>query len=137
MPSVRPVVFLAVLLLVGASGRFVSAQTVYTITDLGSLGGNSFAYGVNDHGDVVGESQLAGNVVHRAVLWRNGTMIDLGTLTPVHDSAIAWDVNNRRQVVGESMTGVDQNQGLPFVWDDGVMTALPLLPGHRSGYAWA
>jgi probable HAF family extracellular repeat protein len=105
-----------------------AAQSQFTIADLGALGGEnlSSAYGVNDHGDVVGTSSTSGARQH-AFLWRDGTMIDIGVLAGTGDS-IAFDVNDRGQVVGNSPIG-------PFLWENGVMTPLPLLPGHRFGQA--
>src|SRR5438034_5112129 len=63
------------------------AAPVYTATDLGSLsGGESFIQGsdglgnvLNDSGQVVGYSYLAGGGFH-AFLWDKGVMHDLGTL---------------------------------------------------------
>jgi len=59
----------------------VSAQAPpagVTITDLGTLGGgSSVAYGINNHGQVVGESDTVDGNTH-AFLWQNGSMTDLG-----------------------------------------------------------
>lgn len=46
-------------------------------TDLGVLGGgNSYAYGVNDNGEIVGTSDS------RGFIWRSGVIADLNTLIP-------------------------------------------------------
>lgn len=45
----------------------------YTIADLGTLGGTeSFAYAVNDRGDVVGVSRLSGDSGLHAFLYSSG-----------------------------------------------------------------
>jgi len=57
-------IFLLVISLFG-SGQ-VMAVTPYTITDLGTLGGNSsYANGINDRGQVVGNSLITGNSASR------------------------------------------------------------------------
>ena len=49
------------------------------LTDLGTLGGRSLAYGINDSGQVVGVARPLGNTVN-AFLYSGSTMTDLGTL---------------------------------------------------------
>src|SRR5262245_33373321 len=46
---------------------------------LPTLGGRfNSAVGINDHGQIVGASSLAGSKKSHAVLWTNGKLIDLG-----------------------------------------------------------
>ena len=50
----------------------------YSVTDLGTLGGTeSFAYGINDSGQVVGFSRIAGDASGHSFLYSNGRMTDL------------------------------------------------------------
>lgn len=103
-----------------------SAAPMYTITDLGDLGHGtySFAYDINDGGQVVGESYFNGP---RAFLWQNGIMTDLGLLPGggrggyITDGSIAHGINNNGQVVGRSVAnGVTAMHG--FLWQNGIMT---------------
>jgi probable HAF family extracellular repeat protein len=51
------------------------------MTDLGTLGGTfGTANWLNDAGQVVGQSNLAGDQSSHPYLWQDGTMTDLGTL---------------------------------------------------------
>lgn len=73
--------------------------------DLGTLGGNtSKAYGINDLGQVVGESNKTIFGFDRtAFLWNNTSgMQDLGTLGGL--SSMAYGINNSSQVVGTAET---------------------------------
>ncbi len=69
--------------------------------DLGSLGGDSFAFAINDFGQVVGSSCLDSlcSSAHVFLWTRFGGMQDLGTL-PGGDFAIPKAINDRGQVVG-------------------------------------
>ena len=92
----------SVLMLVG-SGQ-VMAETQYTITDLGTLGGSlSYAYGINDSGQVVGVSWITGNSTSHAFLYDGGNMIDLNTLLPTGSGWVlksAYGINDSGQIVG-------------------------------------
>jgi len=69
------------LLYVPASAKPAHARQDYTIADLGTLGGSeSFAFAINDHGDVVGLSRTAGDLTTHAFLYRNGALTDLAPL---------------------------------------------------------
>lgn len=97
-----------------------------TVTNLGSLGGAMFnaANGINNRGQVVGQSDLPGEAATHAFLWQNGVMTDLGTLSGDANS-VAFDINDKGQVVGNSC---DVNFNCrPFLWEDGVMTDLNTL----------
>jgi probable HAF family extracellular repeat protein len=74
------------------------------MTDLGSLGGSSQAYGINDRGDIVGESSLCPDCrgAH-AFLDRDGLMIDLNDVFSPESGWVltqAADINDAGQIVG-------------------------------------
>ena len=76
---------------------WVNGQMTYLAHWAG--GGNSFAYGINNAGQVVGQA-INANGVPRAVLWQNGQIIDLGTLGG--RAATAQTINGIGQVAGWS-----------------------------------
>lgn len=60
-----------------------NASTYYEIIDLGSLGGTeSFAYALNDHGQVYGLSRLPGDKASHNFVYDNGAMTDLNLTNP-------------------------------------------------------
>lgn len=66
----------------------------------------SHAFAVNDHGLVVGYSDLGDGTGDRAVVWRDGVVTDLNGWLPAWARKAgyilrgAYDVNNRGQIVG-------------------------------------
>jgi probable HAF family extracellular repeat protein len=70
-----------------------------TMDDIGTLPGyiNSNAFGINDIGQVVGNSEISidGRLYSEAFLWQDGKMTDLGMGT-------ALAINNNGWIVGES-----------------------------------
>ncbi len=89
------------------------------MVDLGTLEGTglykySSATGVNDNGQVIGRSTVAGT--WQAFSWtKEGGMIDLGTLGG--SSSTVWALNNSGQAVGGSFTG--DGVGHAFLWTEG------------------
>lgn len=68
-------------------------------------------------------------VTQAPYLWSNGDWAQLGSLHPPGANGIILDVNNRDQIVGESVVGYGGSIGLdaiphPFLWDNGVMRDL-------------
>ncbi|MGA8473524.1 MAG: hypothetical protein WB681_00520 [Candidatus Cybelea sp.] len=82
------------------------------MTDLGTLPGDMFsvAFGINNKGQVVGQSCNASGAC-RAFIWQKGAMTDLNLLVPP-DSRLyltyGGDINDRGWVVGY---GYDRKSG--------------------------
>jgi probable HAF family extracellular repeat protein len=100
-------------------------------TDLGNLGGQTgqaggnVAYGINNQGQVVGNSDLPDDTTFHAFLWTKRTgMQDLGTLSG-DVASLSISINDVGTVVGASL---DASFNLrAFRWEKGVMTDLNTL----------
>jgi probable HAF family extracellular repeat protein len=121
----------------------------YHITDLGTLGGPfSSAFSVADPGFVSGEATLSNGTEH-AILWYRGAKLDIGAPGLGQGGAaalnsIAYTVNGWAQAVGSAEPSVQEKDSenfcsfgsglrcLPFLWQGGVMTALPTLGGKNG-----
>jgi probable HAF family extracellular repeat protein len=123
-------------------------------TDLGALPGNnvSYAFWTSNNGLTTGDSEngaidpLTGFPETEAVLWRNGQIIDLGTLGG--NASSASSVNTHGQVVGAALNAIPDSfsaginppifffpvatQAHAFLWD-GAMHDLGTLGGPDSG----
>lgn len=96
------------------------------MVDLGTLPGGtkSEAFGVNDHGDVVGWARSADFYVY-AVVWIDGQILDLNTADGIPEGwvlAEARGINNRGQIVGRGVYGGADRAFLltpTLVFDDG------------------
>jgi len=129
MNSVTPRLLAVVMLAVGAA-RGAAAQ--YVPIDDGTLGGTiSVAMAVNDSGQVVGDSFIAGNAEFHAFSWTAaGGIVDLGTVRGTDSEAVA--VNSSGQVVGNSNTA-NNSPTCAFLWTaTGGMIDLGTLGGPRQ-----
>ena len=104
--------------LFGVDPRSAETQTTapsyYKVQDLGTLGGSaSWSSAINDSGQVIGSSYLAGDQNRHAFLYKDGKMTDLGTLGGA--SSEAKGINGSGQVVGWS----DNSSGVhrAFIYD--------------------
>lgn len=91
--------------------------------DLGSLGGTLGGpadNGLNERGEVVGASNLAGDQISHPFLWNGKKMIDLGTLGG--DNGSANGINSAGTVVGTADLASGTHDG--FIWKNGVMRDL-------------
>jgi len=74
--------------------------TIYSITDLGTLGGErSAAMGINNRGTVVGFSQTTDGKT-RAFLYTGGSLVDLGTMGGAE--SFAYRINDDGIIVGRA-----------------------------------
>ena len=103
--------------------------------DLGNLGGtaNNVPRAINNRGQIVGSSNVAGNATSHAFLWQNGVMSDLGTL-PGDVSSTANGINDKGQIVGASCPANGSCRA--FIWQNGAMTDLNLLVPPKSLYVF-
>jgi probable HAF family extracellular repeat protein len=113
--------------------------------DLGSLGGTSgCAISINNRGQVVGYSNLAGDLTFHPFLWDRAILTDLGTLGGAN--GLSYQINDRGSVVGRAdvteictacAPGNQKQLHHPFLWKNGVMFDLGLVNGDTAGTAYS
>jgi probable HAF family extracellular repeat protein len=103
------------------------------MTDLGTLGGHfGFANWINDRGEVVGQSDLAGDQNAQPFLWKDGLMIKLPTIGGGYGFA-SW-ISERGYVTGGYLAPPHQRTFHGFLWHDGKMTDLPPVGGAPNAF---
>ena len=123
----------------------------YHITDLGTLGGPvSETSAISNDGLIAGEASLANGTQHAVLLYKN-LKLDLGTLGgkqecgteqrrlfyPIFRTVVGASEVSAQDKDGENFCGFGSGlKCLPFLWEGGVMEALPLL-GGKNGQAIA
>jgi probable HAF family extracellular repeat protein len=114
----------------GADGR--RAQTSWTITDLGTLGGSgSYPIAINDRGQIIGEAATNKKdpemklPIWHPFLWENGKLHDL--TIKGSESTTVTGINNRGQIIGSWHSAKTGTHG--FLLQDRKLTDLQeLLP---------
>jgi len=102
--------------------------------DLGTLGGtNGYANGLNNRGQVVGQSNTIGNTDTHPFLWDRGRLRDLGTLGGSSGSANA--VNDAGEVAGAANRADSTLHA--FFWKNGVKIDLGTIDGDTCSTAHA
>ena len=121
----------------GESDPFFYSSKTKTMIDLGNLGPVSpgewnVASGINDSGQITGESWDDNAGGFFAFLWDNGRMKNLGTLGGSYSTGNA--INQYGQVTGQAYLpgGAEAHA---FLWSRGHMKDLGVLPGG-PGYSW-
>ena len=101
----------------------------YTLVQLGTFGGtNSFAYSVNNSGQVAGEANLPGDLSTHAFLYDNGSKIDLGALGG--NLSKAYSLNDSGQLTGDAE--LPNLRFHAFLYSSGTMQDLdPAHPNHH------
>ena len=113
----------------GSFASFVVAPLVAqtSVIDVGTLGfGSSYLLAVNNRNEAVGYSEVSGLDTNRAMLWRDGQLIDLGVL-PGLDLSVAADINERGQIVGFS-SEFQYSRPRAVLWQEG--QAIDITPAE-------
>jgi probable HAF family extracellular repeat protein len=95
--------------------------------DIGTLGGTfGISTGMNSRGQVIGQSNMAGDQTSHAFLWdKKEGLKDLGILPGYPFSQADW-INDAGEIVGDSWAGTVNSAvaSRAFLWKEGVMTDL-------------
>ncbi len=107
-------------------------QVQYAVTDLGTLpgGSSSFAYGINNSGQIVGDAYANGTALQHAFLYSGGSMQDLGTLGG--QESYAYGINDSGLIVGYS--DISDGGDDAFLYNHGTMEDLNNLIASDSGW---
>ena len=107
--------------------------------DLGTFGGTvSWAYGINNSGQIVGGSNLSDNTQYYAYLDSGGGSLNqatdsLGTLGG--NNSIAYGINNSGEVVG--FADASNGHGHVYLYSGGTMHDLGTFVGGTRSQAYA
>jgi probable HAF family extracellular repeat protein len=106
-----------------------------SMKDLGNFGGTcTFAFDLNNRGQVVGGSSFAGDQVQHPFLYNGRKLVDLGTFGGNVGTAIA--LNDAGEATGWATYPGDQAAYAAF-WRHGKIKDLGALPGDSSSFGFA
>jgi probable HAF family extracellular repeat protein len=143
---------LAIAVRLGAQDQQGSSPARYRVINLGDpLGGTSSAgIAMSNLGWSMGVANQPGDATQHAELWMRGLHLDLGTLGGPNSAVIFANHSSTGQIVGISETAdidplpetwscagaffptTTHHICLGFVWQNGLMTALPTLGGNNG-----
>ncbi len=114
------------------NGRMIDLGTLGgTLAVVGALNGGSGG-GLNNRGQVIGTSNLEGDLTHHPFLWDKAVLTDLGTLGGNNGEA-NW-INSGGEVVGRAdLPGSQVHHA--FLWKKGKMIDLGVAPGQPCSTA--
>lgn len=103
--------------------------------DLPTAGGTlANVTGLNNRGQVIGDSTINGDAEDHAALWERGVITDLGTLGGTYASG-NW-INDSGDVVGSSNLAGDVIHHA-FLWRHGKLIDLGVVAGDKCSTAWS
>ncbi|WP_427551106.1 DUF3466 family protein [Methylomonas sp. MS20] len=117
---IKELVFFALCLIV-----VDSEASSYTITNLGTLGsdnekGSSWAYDINEKGQIVGNSSIGG--ITYSFLYENGVMTNIAPQEKSYNTANA--INNHGEIVGQKNINVTGANYEAYLYKNGQMIGL-------------
>jgi probable HAF family extracellular repeat protein len=104
--------------------------------DIGTLGGTFFElHSLNQRGQVVGFSSLAGDTTIHPFFWSKGQLTDLGTLGG--DNGLTNWINDRGEIVGKAdLSGPAPQLHDAVLWKNAQKIDLGVLPGDSCSNAY-
>ncbi|MGB2634001.1 MAG: hypothetical protein WAM58_08705 [Candidatus Acidiferrum sp.] len=139
LPIVLSLMMLSAIRAQGQEGHHKQDPPHYKITNLGIPLGGSFATGmsINTMGWVGGSSNLTNDTSEHAVVWRNGSAIDLGTLggpnSALNGTYAGFSETTTADPLGQDFCAFgDYLICLPFALKFNMLTALPTLGGNSA-----
>ena len=120
-------------------GSAAAAPPSYTIVDIGLVDSGddgSQAFGISQNGIATGRS--LGRLGHAYSWTQSGGLVALPNLVmPPRPFCVGNGVNNDGTIVGVGTETAEALNPLPLVWENGVVSQLPLPDGQTCGHAFA
>jgi len=111
-----------------------SASVLYTVSDIGTLGGRIDGYAINNRGEVTGSAGTSPMNSFHAFLYADGYIRDLGSLGAIdyrnEFSSVGMAINDSGQVAGTSRTADGSYHA--YLYTGGAMVDLGTLGGRQS-----
>jgi len=126
---------------VGNCGGYSLASFIWDkehgMRDLGGLGGTcTYAFAINNHGQVVGDSNTPGDTIQRAFLWENDSLRDLGgSLGGLKTGANA--INEKGETVGYAALPGETYTHATLWKKSGQLIDLGTVGSDLCSFAWA